>query len=120
MTFNVPTPEGTVIIKVPFRLNKQYKAKIKKMFTEITSPNQPLLGENMESFLKRTTPEIETPTGKIKGLLALYGWNQKMLSKKAGLSVSIICDILKGRRAIGVLTAKKLAKALNTDYRDFL
>jgi hypothetical protein len=120
MTFNIQTPEGVVAIKAPFRLNKDHKAKIKKVFTEITSQNDPLPGENMESFLKRTTPEVETPTGKIKGLLTLYGWSQKTLSKKSGLSVSVVCDILKGRRPIGVVTAKKLAKALNKDYRAFL
>ncbi|OGQ06674.1 MAG: hypothetical protein A3G32_05455 [Deltaproteobacteria bacterium RIFCSPLOWO2_12_FULL_40_28] len=120
MTFNIPTSEGVVAIKAPFRLNKQHKAKIRKVFTEITSSNEPLSDENMESFLKRTTPDTNTPIGKIKGLLVLYNWTQKKLSAKSGLSVSIICDILKSRRPIGVTTAKKLARALNVDYHDFL
>ncbi len=120
MTFNIPTSEGVVAIKAPFRLNKQHKAKIRKVFTEITSSNEPLSDENMESFLKRTTPDTNTPIGKVKGLLVLYNWTQKKLSAKSGLSVSIICDILKSRRPIGVTTAKKLARALNVDYHDFL
>ena len=120
MTFNIPTPEGVIVIRVPFRLNKQHQVKIKKVFTEIVTSHNPLAGENMEAFLKRSTPEIETPIGKLKGFLGLYNWSQKKLSTLSGLSVSVICDILKGRRAIGVLTAKKLAKTLNTNYHDFL
>lgn len=120
MTFNIPTSGGVVAISAPFRLSRHHRAKIKKIFTEITSHNEPLPGEGMEAFLKRTTPGVETPIGKIKGLLTLYDWNQKILSKKSGLSVSVICDILKARRPIGVITAKKLAKALDTNYHDFL
>lgn len=120
MTFNIPTPEGIVAIKAPFKLHKQHRAKIRRMFTEITSSHKPLPGEKMEAFLKRTTPEVETPMGRIKGLLTLYKWSQKTLGKRSGLSASVICDILKERRPIGVTTAKKLSKALNIDYRDLL
>ncbi len=74
----------------------------------------------MEEFLKRFDPEIDTPIETIKGLLTLYGWSQKDLSKKSGLSVSAICDILKGRRSIGVATAKKLAKAFDRNHHDFI
>lgn len=120
MTFNISTSAGTISIKTPFRLNRRSQAKIKKVFAEISSPHEPLPDETMKAFLERTTPGIQTAIGKIKGLLALYGWNQKALSQKSGLSVSIICDILKSRRSIGVVTAKKLGKTLEVDYRQFL
>lgn len=120
MTFNIPTPGGIVEVRSPFRLNKKGKARLKKVFVDLSSPHDPLPGEKMDDFLKRTTPGIESPVGTVKGLLTLYDWSQKELSKRSGLSVSVICDILKERRSIGMTTAGKLAKALNIDYRDLL
>lgn len=35
------------------------------------------------------------------------------------MTKSVICDILKGRRSIGVATAKKLAKAFDRNDHDF-
>lgn len=121
MTFNIATPAGVVEIIAPFKVAKKYKTQLKKLFAEITGQHDaPAPGENIEAFLKRIDPEIDSPIGTIKGLLGLYGWTQKDLAKKSGLTPSMICDILKGRRAIGVTTAKKLGKALQKDYRVFL
>lgn len=42
------------------------------------------------------------------------------LSKMSGIAKSHLSDMENGKRAIGTRTAKKLATALNVDYRMFL
>jgi len=57
---------------------------------------------------------------KIIGLRYREDMTQKQLAEKVGISVQNLSHMEHGRRPIGKETAKKLAAALNTDYRVFL
>ncbi len=48
------------------------------------------------------------------------GLTLERLSKMSGIAKSHLSDMENGKRAIGTRTAKKLATALNVDYRMFL
>jgi DNA-binding XRE family transcriptional regulator len=57
---------------------------------------------------------------KIIGLRYREDMTQKRLAEKVGMSVQNLSHMEHGRRPIGKETAKKLAAALNCDYRVFL
>jgi DNA-binding XRE family transcriptional regulator len=56
----------------------------------------------------------------IKAYRTREGLTQDQLAKLAGIPRRHISDMENGRRSIGKENARKLAQALNTDYRMFL
>ncbi|MBI5657351.1 MAG: helix-turn-helix transcriptional regulator [Geobacter sp.] len=68
------------------------------------------------------SPELDTnPTGVyLRGIRLREGLTQDVLAELTGISWSNISAMEHGKRPIGKETAKKLATALNCDYRRFL
>lgn len=68
------------------------------------------------------SPELDTnPTGVyLRGIRLREELTQEALAKLTGISRSNISAMEHGKRPIGKETAKKLATALNCDYRRFL
>ncbi len=56
----------------------------------------------------------------IRGYRYREGMTQKQLSEMTGIPQRHISEMESGKRAVGKERAKKLAKALNVDYRMFL
>lgn len=62
----------------------------------------------------------EIPAACLKAARMREEMTQKELSKRSGIDQGHISAMENGKRAIGVESAKKLAKVLNTDYRVLL
>lgn len=60
------------------------------------------------------------PADTIKAFRKRENITQKELALKAGIKQQHISDIERGVRPLGLVTAKKLAVALNCDYRSLL
>ena len=54
---------------------------------------------------------ITAPGETLADILVERGWSQRELSRRSGVHFVMICDVLKGRRGIGVRTALGLQRA---------
>lgn len=61
-----------------------------------------------------------TSADKIKAYRQRESLTQKELALKADIKQQHVSEIERGIRSVGVTTAKKLAKALNCNYKSFL
>ncbi|MEI6873753.1 MAG: helix-turn-helix transcriptional regulator, partial [Spirochaetota bacterium] len=61
-----------------------------------------------------------TPGSSLRVYRDNAGWTQAQLSEKTGIPIPHISGMENGKRPIGKATARKLAKALGTDYRRFV
>jgi ribosome-binding protein aMBF1 (putative translation factor) len=71
---------------------------------------------------EEVSPELAWNSGgvSIRGARGKEALTQKQLSELTGIAQHHISEMETGKRTIGKETAKKLAKALNIDYRVFL
>ena len=79
--------------------------------------------EEKESYdLEEVSPELAWNSGgvSIRGGRGKEGLTQKQLAELTGIAQHHISEMENGKRPIGKETARKLAKALNIDYRVFL
>lgn len=72
--------------------------------------------------LEEVSPEAAWNSGgvAIRGARGKEGLTQKQLAVLTGIAQHHLSEMENGKRTIGKETAKKLAKALNIDYRVFL
>jgi DNA-binding XRE family transcriptional regulator len=72
--------------------------------------------------LEEVSPELAWNSGgvSIRGGRGKEGLTQKQLAELTGIAQHHISEMENGKRPIGKETAKKLATALNMDYRVFL
>jgi DNA-binding XRE family transcriptional regulator len=72
--------------------------------------------------IEELSPELTWNSGgvSIRGARGKEGLTQKQLSELTGIAQHHISEMENGKRPIGKVTAKKLAGALNIDYRVFL
>jgi ribosome-binding protein aMBF1 (putative translation factor) len=72
--------------------------------------------------LEEAFPEMVSNAGgvSIRGGRAKEGLTQRQLAELTGIPQRHISEMENGKRPIGKETARKLAKALNVDYRVFL
>ena len=72
--------------------------------------------------LEEVSPELAWNSGgvAIRGARGKEGLTQKQLAELTGIAQHHISEMENGKRPIGKESAKKLAKALNIDYRVFL
>jgi DNA-binding XRE family transcriptional regulator len=72
--------------------------------------------------LEEVSPELTWNNGgvSIRGGRGKEGLTQKQLAELTGIAQHHISEMENGKRPIGKETAKKLAAALNIDYRVFL
>ncbi|MEI8345866.1 MAG: helix-turn-helix transcriptional regulator [Pseudomonadota bacterium] len=74
----------------------------------------------VEKVLKDRIADYGTPGAKLRAYRQRLDWAQEELSKKAQITRSHISEMENGERPIGVNSAKKLALALDIDYRRLL
>jgi ribosome-binding protein aMBF1 (putative translation factor) len=72
--------------------------------------------------LEEVSPELSWNSGgvSIRGGRGKEGLTQKQLAEMTGIAQHHISEMENGKRPIGKETAKRLASALNMDYRVFL
>jgi len=72
--------------------------------------------------IEELSPEMTWNSGgvSIRGARGKEGLTQKQLSELTGITQHHISEMENGKRPIGKETARKLARALNIDYRVFL
>ena len=75
-------------------------------------------GEKLYS-LEEVFPDIH-PGAAIKGARLREGYSQVQLAEMIGAKQHHISEMENGKRSVGKETAKRLSKALNTEYRVFL
>ena len=56
----------------------------------------------------------------LKGFRLREGFSQRELSEESGIKQSHISEMERGKRPIGKISAQKLAKALNTSFKNLL
>jgi ribosome-binding protein aMBF1 (putative translation factor) len=79
--------------------------------------------EEKESYsIEELSPEITWNSGgvAIRGGRGKEGLTQKQLAELTGIAQHHLSEMENGKRPIGKETARKLAVALNIDYRVFL
>jgi DNA-binding XRE family transcriptional regulator len=70
--------------------------------------------------IRKRVPLAGTPAGALRAYRLREEFTQGELAAKAGISQGHISEMEKGRRSIGVRSAKKLAKALNCRWEQLL
>jgi transcriptional regulator with XRE-family HTH domain len=80
------------------------------------------LAEKEQYNPEEVSPELAWNSGgvAIRGGRGKEGLTQKQLAELTGIAQHHISEMENGKRPIGKETAKKLAAALNIDYRVFL
>lgn len=89
---------------------------------DLSEEAQPMLEEQTNVPLDQVFPELaENRAGMaVRGYRSREGFTQKQLAELTGISQHHISNIENGKCPIGKERAKKLAAALNCDYRRFL
>jgi DNA-binding XRE family transcriptional regulator len=112
-----PTDAG--LVPLHFMVHPVNVERIKK-FVETVEPVDEEGSISLDEFFVKYFPgETETAVC-LRGSRTREGITQKQLSDLTGIPQRHISEIETGKRTIGKETARKLATALNVDYRVFL
>ena len=113
---------------------KQLEARFRRAEAELTKLRRMALALGLEDLteweleeqdlytIEELSPEMVSNSGGvcIRGGRGKEGLTQKQLAQLTGIAQHHISEMENGKRPIGKETAKKLAAALNIDYRVFL
>lgn len=106
---------------VPGRITQSHILKIERQLKKLLKAKEDYLTTSeMRQILKEKDPLIGTIGGTVRAYRNREGFTQQELARRSGIKQSHISEIEKNRRPVGLQVAKKLAKALNVDYRRFL
>lgn len=112
------------LIEVRFRGERADVAKLRRIAQslKVEVVAEVRLVEKELYDLEEVSPELAWNSGgvSIRGGRGKEGLTQKQLAALTGIAQHHISEMENGKRVIGKETAKKLAKALNLDYRVFL
>lgn len=107
-----------------FRTNFENAVKLRLMAQalQVKDITEWPLDEKDMYTIEEVSPEMTWNSGGvcIRGGRGKEGLTQKQLAELTGLAQHHISEMENGKRPIGKDTARKLAKALNTDYRIYL
>jgi plasmid maintenance system antidote protein VapI len=73
-----------------------------------------------EKVLPALADKVLRPATVLRGFLCREELTQKELADRLGVRQHHLSEMENGKRAIGKVVAKRLAKVLNCDYRVFL
>ena len=118
MTINVSTERGRIKVIPAFPVTRLVRRKIEESLQDVMQDTRPI--EELLAKMKVRDPVIGTPRGALIAYMTGQSWTQKRLAKATGISQADISKMVHGKRVIGPITAKKLAKAFVVDYRKFL
>lgn len=112
---SVPMKKPLTNIKIDdqiFYISKDEKKAILTLLNGVS--------ENCENPFEALEKLLPASAIKLRGARKRLGLSQLDLSKQTGISASNISKIENGERGIGIITAKKLSKALKISYKVFL
>ncbi len=112
------TEMGTLKVIPGFQVSRYVRKKIEESLRTALEDVKPV--EELLAKLKKNDPVIGTPRGSLIAYMTGQSWTQKKLAKNTGISQADISKMVNGKRTIGPIVAKKLAKAFGVDYRKFL
>ncbi len=118
MTINITTEKGRIKVIPAFPISPYVRKKIEESLRTALEDIKPI--EELLTKLKKNDPVIGTPRGSLIAYMTGQSWTQKRLAKTTGISQADISKMVNGKRTIGPVVAKKLAKAFEVDYRKFL
>lgn len=92
---------------------------VKKMIVRAIdlSSNDILSPEETAALMKKYVPDSGTPAAALRGYRGREELTQRELAKKCGIPQPHIAAMESGKRPIGLAIAKKLALALNCNYK---
>ncbi len=118
MTINISTEKGKIRVIPTFPISVHIKKRIEASLQEVMRDTKPI--EDLLKKMKERDHVIGTSRGALIAYMTGQSWTQKKLSKATSISQADISKMIHGKRVIGPVTAKKLAKAFGVDYRKFL
>jgi DNA-binding XRE family transcriptional regulator len=111
-------------VEVRFRGSQANVIKLRRMAQalKVKDLTEWELDEKEFYDIEEVSPELAWNRGGvcIRGGRGKEGLTQKQLAEMTGIAQHHISEMENGKRPIGKETARKLAKALNIDYRVFL
>lgn len=111
-------------VEVRFRGTPENVIKLRRMAQtlKVKDITEWELKEKDSYTIEEVFPEMSWNSGgvSIRGGRGKEGLTQKQLAELTGIAQHHISEMENGKRPIGKETAKKLAAALNVDYRTFL
>lgn len=105
---------------LPAKISKWLVREIEAELEVLIGATKDMNGDEIKSILKNRDPLVGTPGGRLRAYRLRENLTQQSLSHKADLNQSHISEMEKNKRSIGVKVAKKLAKALNCNYKQLL
>ncbi len=111
-----PTEE---MVTLSLRVHRSNAERIKRFITSIEAEKQ---GESRpwREVIAELRPDDAIPSAILRGSRVKEELTQVQLSEMTGIPRRHISEMEHGKRPIGKETARKLAKALECDYRVFL
>ena len=115
----ITTNFADICFRVPAAKAHSVKATLERIL-DLTGIEYSITGEN-EKFVswEEAFPEYNA-ADTLKGARLMEELTQAQLAKKVGIKRHHISEMENNKRPIGKEMAKRLAKALNTDYKIFL
>jgi len=111
-----PTDE---MVTLRLRVHRSNEERVKQF---IASVEAELQDESLpwREVIDRLRPDDNIPSAILRGSRVKEDLTQVQLSEMTGIPRRHISEMEHGKRPVGKETARKLAKALNCDYRIFL
>jgi ribosome-binding protein aMBF1 (putative translation factor) len=109
--------------ELTFRVPAAYADKIRRLVSGVLSlleGQEAKADEDQFYTVEEVFAEGISSSEVLRGARYREGLTQKQLAAKVGVKVSHISEMERGKRPIGKEMARRLAKALNADYRVFL
>lgn len=107
-----------------YRLPRVKAPQLRRFFASLgAEPEQIIPSEgasNAGDFTKKLFERTSKPGVMLRGLRAREGISLRELAERTGVDENNLSNMELGRRPIGRVMAKRLAKQLGTDYRLFL
>jgi DNA-binding XRE family transcriptional regulator len=107
------------MVTIRLRVHRSNAERIKRFITSIEAEKQSESRPWREVF-NELRPDDNIPSAILRGSRVKEELTQVQLSEMTGIPRRHISEMEHGKRPIGKETARKLAKALNCDYRVFL
>ena len=107
------------MVTISFRVHRSNAEHITEIINAIEAGNEGT-ARPWREVIKELRPADDLPSAVLRGSRTKEEFTQVQLSNLTGIPRRHISEMENGKRPIGKETAKKLAKALDCDYRLFL
>lgn len=100
--------------KVSYNINVEHMLELQKFLEKCSEDEEEPV--EWEVLAKKRIEKYKKAGLVLRGMRYRENLSQKVLAQRSGVSQNEISKIENGKRTVGEKVAKKLAKALNTDY----